>query len=342
MAMRLVSRALPVLVLLLFLAPSASAQDTGDRVTTTQKTDVYRVPSTDSEVQTSLEQGVTVEVHSAREGWLAIGTPDGMVGWIEARFAQLASLPAATPPPPQPAATGTTFTPPPPPPARPPTGGGGATNADRTETNAATPGGGGFYGRKRWARISVGLYEGGPGGALAWGTMLARRFEWRMNVSGWKRNDGNVPGANLISGAPSGLTAPIVSSDPLYSMSIGVGLNFFVLQPSEEIPFGIHLGAVGAWNQFFATERPDVGDYNTYFFGGEGGVYYRGPKTLVRASLQMGPRTASFDGQTASETVTNFTVGLEPQLGGMRIGAFFHRFQGDSIIEIGFTFPHGN
>ena len=126
-----------VLVLLLAACyvPIASSAQQVETVTVTEEATVYRRPSTDAEVRATVSVGAALEVLDRQEGWIAVTTADGVIGWVQEALAAAApAQPTETPPPSRGQASPPSAeppqarvnAPPPPPPARRPTDGGQA------------------------------------------------------------------------------------------------------------------------------------------------------------------------------------------------------------------------
>lgn len=347
------SRALLFCVAGLLVAPPASAAaQPPEQVTVTAEAQIFRRPNTESEVRTTVPAGTVLEVLERQEGWVAVSAPDAIIGWIqESLTAPVAPTPAADPPadpppsprpdtPPPPARPATERAVPPPPPARPPSAGGAATSSQGGSPQTFGGNEGGLYGQGGWGRLAFSSTEGmHPGAELAWAKMLSPIVEFRNEISARRRSEGALPGIETLgAGSFSGDFA--TEEDPVWDMEISGALSFYLLQPSGDLPLGLHVGGFGDWTRYMGSIIPSVGEYQTIGYGGEVGGFYRSPKgNVVRVAVQVGQIRYSGDDDSVTESLVNLLVGVEPRIGPVQFGAWAGRQNGQTFLKAGFVFP---
>lgn len=340
---------LSLVVALAVSAPAASAQPV-EQVTVSADAQIFRRPNTESEVRATVAPGTVLEVLERQEGWVAVSTPDGVIGWVEESLTTPLSdpdAPSSAPPPspdpdrpPAPARPPTDRSVPPPPPARPPSAGGAPAAAGGADAPQVFNDEGGLYGRGGWGRLAFSSTEGPhPGGELAWARMLSPIVEFRNEIQGRRRTDGVLPGIEKLGGGPfSGDVA--TEDDAVWDVEVSGALSVYLLQPSLDLPFGLHVGGFGDWTRFMGSITPSVGSYQTIGYGGEVGGFYRNQKgNVVRVAVQLGQIRYSGDDETVTESLVNLLVGIEPRLGSIQFGAWVGRQNGQNFMKAGIVFP---
>lgn len=334
---------------LAFSPATASAQPV-EQVTVSAEAQIFRRPNTESEVRATVAAGTVLEVLERQEGWVAVSTSDGVIGWVQE--ALTTPVPEAAPPaepsppapapdpdrPPAPARPPGDRAVPPPPPARPPSAGGapaptGGSDAVRTFDDE-----GGLYGRGGWGRLAFSSTEGPhPGGELAWARMLSPIVEFRNEIQGRRRTDGVLPGIEKLGGGPfSGDSA--TEEDAVWDLEVSGALSVYLMQPSLELPFGLHIGGFGDWTRYMGSITPSVGSYQTIGYGGEVGGFYRNQKgNVVRVAVQIGQIRYTGDDDTLTESLVNLLVGVEPRIGGVQFGAWAGRQNDQTFLKAGFV-----
>ncbi len=343
---------------LLFLAaaalavwPASISAQPAERVTVTADAQIFRRPNTESEVRATVVAGTVLEVLERQEDWVAVSTPDAVIGWIqESLTSPTAEAPPVTPPadpaptprsdtPPPPARPATERAVPPPPPARPPSAG-GPTNTQGGTNQTFGGNEGGLYGQGGWGRLAFSSTEGmHPGGELAWAKMLSPIVEFRNEISARRRSEGVLPGIEKLGGGSfSGDVA--TEDEQVWDMEISGALSFYLLQPSPELPLGLHIGGFGDWTRYMGSIIPSVGEYQTIGYGGEVGGFYRSPRgNVVRVAVQVGQIRYAGDDDNLTESLVNVLVGVEPRLGSIQFGAWVGRQNGQTFMKAGFVFP---
>lgn len=344
---------LTLLATLLVVAPPAASAQPAERVTVVEDAQIFRRPNTESEVRTTVAAGTVLEVLERQEGWIAVNAPGAIIGWVQESLTRpVADVPPAEDPPSEPPPSPRPDSPPPParpaddravpppPPARPPSAG-GASNAPGMDTGQTFGGNeGGLYGRGGWGRLAMSSTEGAhPGGELAWARMLSPIVEFRNEIQARRRTEGVLPGIEKLGGGPfSGDSA--TEDDVVWDLQISGALSFYVLQPSPELPLGLHIGGFGDWTRYMGSIITSVGDYQTIGYGGELGGFYRSPKgNVVRLAAQVGQIRYAGDDENLTESLVNFLVGVEPRLGGIHLGAYAGRQNGQTFLKAGIVFP---
>ena len=332
------------------LAAPVSAQES---VTTASAATLYRRPDTTSEVRATVPAGTVLEVLDRQPGWVAVNTAQGVIGWIQeslatpvAPAASPAPAPAPAPSPasgaapapaPPAARPGGATPPPPPPPARPPSAG-GAAPSDQAVSGEIQQGG--LFDSGGWARLAFSATEGShPGGELVAAKMLTRIVEFRTEIYGTRRVEGALPGIEKAGGPESAPGNYATDEDPVWDFGLQGALNFYLLQPRGDVPFGIHLGGFGDWTRYLGSITPSVGSFSTIGYGGELGGFYRGRTgTVVRVAVQLGQVQYRSDDPAVTEGLTNVLVGVEPRLGGVQLGAYGGIKNDQNFVKVGIVF----
>jgi hypothetical protein len=200
---------------------------------------------------------------------------------------------------------------------------------------------GGLYGQGGWGRLAISSTEGmHPGGELAWAKMLSPIVEFRNEISARRRSEGTLPGIENLGGGGFFSGDSATEDEPIWDMEISGALSFYLLQPSPELPLGLHLGGFGDWTRYMGSITPSVGEYQTISYGGEVGGFYRNPKgNVVRVAVQVGQIRYTGDDDNLTESLVNFLVGVEPRLGGVQLGAWAGRQNGQTFLKAGLVFP---
>jgi hypothetical protein len=323
---------------------------TVEKVSVSAEARIFRRPNVDSEVRATVAAGTELEVLERQEGWVAVSTADGTIGWVEASLttAVAPAAPATTPaaPPTQPRETATPAPPParrsavpPPPPARPGATGGAPAGSTRPAATHASERGG-LYGQGGWARIALSSTDGvHPGAELAWAKALAPMVEFRNEISTRYRKQGALPGIDALgaSGSPGDYAT---ESDPVWDLELGVALDVYLLRPSAELPLGIQVGGFGDWTRYMGSITPSVGEYQAVGYGGEVGGFVRSQKGhLVRLLVQAGKLRYLGESTDVTESLLNFLVGFEPRLGSVQLGTWVGRQNGQRFMKVGLVFP---
>ncbi len=338
----------------LAVSPVSTLAQPVEKVTVAADAQIFRRPNTESEVRATVVAGTVLEVLERQDGWVAVSTPDAVIGWVQEALTKPVSEtpppagpPSAPPPSPQPDSLPTPARPPagravpPPPPARPPSAGGAATAPQGVESvRGFGDDQGGLYGQGSWARLAFSSTEGmHPGGELVWAKMLSPIVEFRNEISARRRSEGTLPGIENLGGGGSHSGDSAAEDDPVWDMEIAGALSFYVLQPSRELPLGIHLGGSGDWTRYLGSIIPSVGKFQTIGYGGEIGGFYRGLKgNVVRVAIQVGRIRYSGDSDNFTESLVNVLVGVEPRLGGIHLGAWGGRQNGQTFLKAGLVF----
>lgn len=335
---------------LVALLPATPAQaQTPERVEVTQDASVFRRPATDSEVRATVAAGAVLEVLDRQEGWLAVSTPEGVIGWIETSLTKPATAearpaPSPTPdprpaPPESPPSTSTDVPPPPPPPARPPgrSGDSPSTPSGGSDTNEVTTGG--LYGSGGWSRLEFTSTDGThPGGGITWSAMLSEILEFRNQVRTVRRAEGPLPGIDFL-GDPRSVGNFATEENTVWDMGISGALSVYLRQPDPALPLGLYLGGFGDFTRFFGGLLTSPDDFNTLSYGGQAGVYYRGRSgNVVRGEVQIGRIQYRSVNEPVTESLTNVEVGIEPRIRSFQIGAYAGTRNDEPFLKFAFIF----
>jgi hypothetical protein len=169
--------------------------------------------------------------------------------------------------------------------------------------------------------------------------MLTRIVEFRTEVYATRRVDGALPGIEKLGASASLPGNSATDDDPVWDFGLAGALSFYLLQPSGELPFGIHLGGFGDWTRYQGSITPSPGSFSTIGYGGEVGGFYRNARGMVvRVALQVGQLQYRGDDDSVTESLTNLLVGVEPRMGPIQFGAYGGIRNDQNFIKAGIVF----
>jgi hypothetical protein len=199
---------------------------------------------------------------------------------------------------------------------------------------------GGLFDSGGWARLGFSAMEGPhPGGELVTAMMLSRIAEFRTEIYGTRRKEGALPGIEKAGGPASAPGNYATEEDPVYDFGLQGALNFYLLQPGGELPFGVHLGGFADWTRYLGSITPSIGSFSTIGYGGEIGGFYRGRTgTVVRVAAQVGRIQYKSDDDPVTGSLTNLLVGVEPRMGSVQLGAYGGIKNEQTFVKVGIVF----